>query len=163
VPPPPAQYFHGGVDGSNAFVPMLDADGNWEGGVRLPHVSSTVLGRRAAAPLGTYEPLNDAGLNPFNPFTLISGTFNRFSDAEILARYRTRQTYVRRIVLAAVSLAERHYITADDAAALVVAAQNEPLSDALHARERSSSDESDLMRRLRRGWIALRLAKAISE
>jgi Alpha/beta hydrolase domain len=111
VPPPQAQYFHGGVDGSNAFAPMLDADGNWEGGVRLPHVSSTVLGRRAAAPLGTYEPLNDAGLNPFNPFTLISGTFNRFSDAEILARYRTRQTYVRRIVLAAVSLAERHYIT----------------------------------------------------
>jgi hypothetical protein len=74
---------------------------------------------------------------------MIIGTFNRCSDAEILARYRTRQTYVCRIVLAAVSLAERHYITADDAAALVVAAQNEPLSDALHARERSSSDESD--------------------
>ena len=135
VPPPPALYFQGGVDDSNAFVPVLDADGNWEGGLRLPHISSTVLGRSAGAPLGTYDPLNDAGLDPFNPFALISGTFTRFSDAEILARYPTRQTYVRRVALAAVALAQRHYITDDDAAALTLAAESEPLSDALPARE----------------------------
>jgi Alpha/beta hydrolase domain len=48
VPPPPARYFQGGVDGSNAFVPVLDADGNWEGGLRLPHVSSRSWGGVAA-------------------------------------------------------------------------------------------------------------------
>jgi Alpha/beta hydrolase domain len=90
-----------------------------------------VLGRRSGAPLGRYDPLNDVGLDAFNPFALISGTFTQFSDAEILARYSTRQTYVHRVVLAAVSLAQRHYITDADAAAIVVAARNEPLSDAL--------------------------------
>jgi Alpha/beta hydrolase domain len=119
------------VDGSNAFVPVLDADGNWEGGLRLPHVSSTVLGRRSGAPLGRYDPLNDVKLDPFNPFALISGTFTRFSDAEILARYPTRQTYVHGVVLAAVSLAQRHYVSDADAAAIILAARNEPLSEAL--------------------------------
>jgi hypothetical protein len=90
---------------------VLDADGNWEAGLRLPHVSSTVRGRRAGASLGTYHPLNEVGRDPFNPFALISGTFTRFSDAEILVSYPTRQTSVRRVVLPAVSLAERHYIT----------------------------------------------------
>ncbi len=135
MPPPPAQYFQGGVDGSNAFVPVLDTDGNWEAGVRLPHVSSTVLGRRAGAPLGTYDAINDAVLDRFNPFALISGTFTRFSDAEIRARYPTRQTYVRRVVLAAVSLAQRHYITGDDAEALIEVARNEPLPAGTLARQ----------------------------
>ena len=137
MPPPPARHFQGGVDGSNAFVPVLDGDGNWEGGLRLPHVSSTVRESRAGAPLGTYDPLNDAGLDPFNAFALISGTFNRFSDAEILARYPTRQTYVRRVALAALALAKQHYITDEDAAAFVEAAQNEQLPDAPDMRERS--------------------------
>lgn len=126
VQPPPARYFQGSVDGSNAFIPVPDADGNWAGGVRLPHVASVVFGRSAGAPLGTYDPLNLAGLDPFNPFAFISGTFNRFSDAEILARYPTRGTYVRRVALAAVSLARQRYITVGDAEALIVAAQNEP-------------------------------------
>jgi hypothetical protein len=125
--PPPARYFQGGVDASNVFGPVLDADGNWAGGLRLPHLSSRVRGRRAGAPLGTYDPINEAGRAPFNPFALISGTFTRFSDAEILARFPTRQTYVRGVVLAAASLAQKRYITDDDAAALVAAARNEPL------------------------------------
>jgi Alpha/beta hydrolase domain len=86
-----------------------------------------VFGRPAGAPLGTYDPLNLAGLDPFNPFVFISGTFNRFSDAEILARYPTRQAYVCSVALAAVSAAVRHYITGDDAEALIEAARNEPL------------------------------------
>jgi len=144
VPPPPARYFDGGVDGSNAFVPVLDADGDWTGGLRLPHVSSTLLGRQAGAPLGTYDPLNLAGLDPFNPFAFISGTFNRFSDSEILARYPTRQTYVHRVARAAVSLAVQHYITARDAEALIAAAQIEPLPTGTQARKRSSADEGEV-------------------
>jgi len=50
-------------------------------------------------------------------------------DAEILARYPTRPTYVQRVVLATGWLAQRHYIVDADAAAIIVAARNEPLSD----------------------------------
>jgi len=52
-----------------------------------------------------------------------------FVDAEILARHATRQTYVQRVVLATGWLAQRHYIVDADAAAIIVAARNEPLSD----------------------------------
>ena len=81
--PPPSQYFRGSVDAIDAFVPMTDVDGHFAGGVRLPHVESTMHGRVAGAPLGRHTPLNPLGLDPFNLFVFVSGTFTRFSDDEL--------------------------------------------------------------------------------
>ena len=86
--PPAARYFHGTVDATDAFIPSMDADGHFAGGVRLPHVASTVHGRVAGAPLGRYAPLNPAGLDPF---VFLGGTFTRFGDDELLNRYASRR------------------------------------------------------------------------
>ena len=129
--PPPSRYFRGSVDASDAFVPMTDADGHFAGGVRLPHVESTMHGRVAGAPLGRHTPLNPLGLDPFNPFVFISGTFTRFSDDELLDRYRSRDQYVRRVRRAADHLAASGYITNPDRMALIAAAEREPLPEEL--------------------------------
>ena len=93
--PPASRYFKGSVDATDAFIPTTDADGHFAGGVRLPHVESTVHGRVAGAPLGRYAPLNPAGLDPFHPFVFLGGTFTRFSDDELLSRYASRRQYVQ--------------------------------------------------------------------
>jgi hypothetical protein len=125
--PPASRYFPGYVDANDAFIPTKDADGHFAGGVRLPHVESQVRGRVAGAPLGNYEPLNAAGLDPFNVFVFLGGTFERFSDEELLARYPTRHGYVNRVKRAADELADRDYITRKDRRALIEAAEREPL------------------------------------
>ena len=129
--PPPSRYFRGSVDATDAFVPMTDADGHFAGGVRLPHVESTMHGRVAGAPLGRHTPLNPLGLDPFNPFVFISGTFTRFSDDELLDRYRSRDQYARRVRRAADHLAASGYITNPDRMALIAAAEREPLPEEL--------------------------------
>jgi hypothetical protein len=123
--PPPARHFEGGVDANDAFIPALDADGHFVGGLRLPHVQSEVHGRVAGAPLGRHTPLNPP-LGP-DPFVFIGGTFARFSDAELLARYPSRLQYVIRVWRAADHLATRGYITGKDMKALIAAAFVEPL------------------------------------
>ena len=125
--PPAARYFKGTVDGTDAFIPSMDADGHFAGGVRLPHVASTVYGRVAGAPLGRYAPLNPAGLDPFHPFVLLGGTFTRFSDDVLLSRYASRRQYVWRVARAANHLAARGYISNKDRKALIAAAEKEPL------------------------------------
>jgi hypothetical protein len=122
--PPAPQYFEGGVDSTDAFIPTLDADGHFAGGVRLPHVASRVLGLAAGAPLGKHGPLNPASANPF---VLLGGTFTRFGDEELRDRYPSRLLYVGRVARAALHLAARRYISGDDGRALIVAAVNEPL------------------------------------
>jgi hypothetical protein len=129
--PPPSRYFSGSVDAIDAFVPMTDGDGHFAGGVRLPHVESTVHGRVAGAPLGRHTPLNPLGLDPFNPFVFISGTFTRFSDDELVERYQSRDQYARRVRRAADHLAASGYITDADRMALIAAAEREPLPEAL--------------------------------
>ena len=124
---------HGSVaraDGS-VGVYSVPADGHFAGGVRLPHVESTVHGRVAGAPLGRYTPLNPLGLDPFNPFVFISGTFTRFSDDDLLDRYRSRERYAGRVRRAADQLAARGYITHTDRMALIAAAEREPLPEGL--------------------------------
>ena len=133
--PPPSRYFSGSVDAIDAFVPMTDGDGHFAGGVRLPHVESTVHGRVAGAPLGRHTPLNPLGLDPFNPFAFISGTFTRFSDDELLDRYRSRDQYTRRVRRAADHLATNGYITNPDRTALITAAAHEPLPEELRCRK----------------------------
>jgi hypothetical protein len=133
--PPPSRYFRGGVDETDVFVPMTDADDHFTGGVRLPHVESVVDGRVAGAPLGRYTPLNPLGLNPFNPFVFISGTFTRLSDDELLERFRSRNQYARRVRRAADHLAARRYITQTDRMALIAAAECEPLPEDVPCQE----------------------------
>jgi hypothetical protein len=125
--PPAARYFRGGVDATDAFIPVTDVDGHFTGGVRLPHVESSVHGHVAGAPLGHHTPLNPLGLDPFNPFVFVSGTFTRFSDDELLARYTSRHEYVKRVERAAEHLAAKRYITNQDGKAVVAAAEHEPL------------------------------------
>jgi hypothetical protein len=117
--PPPSQYFEGRVDATDAFIPVTDRDGHFAGGVRLPHVESTVHGHVAGAPLGRYTPLNPLGLDPFHPFVYLSGTFTRSSDDELAARYPSGHDYVTRVKRAADHLAATGYITNGDRSALI--------------------------------------------
>ena len=121
--PPPSRHLEGSLDANGAFTPTKDADGHFAGGVRLPHVESRVQGRVAGAPLGNYTPLNPSD----NVFFLLGGTFTRFNDQELLARYPTRHGYVKRVKRAADDLADRDYITRKDRRALLKAAEDEPL------------------------------------
>ena len=134
--PPAALYFEGHVDATEAFIPATDADGHFAGGLRLPHVESQIHGHVAGAPLGRHTPLNSLGLDPFHPFVFLSGTFTRFTDAELLARYSSRLHYVERVRRAADDLAARGYITNRDRKALVADAGVEPLPAALPQRPR---------------------------
>jgi hypothetical protein len=115
------------VDATGAFIPTTDADGHFEGGVRLPHVASRVHGRVAGAPLGRYAPLNPVGLDPFHPFVFLGGTFTRFSDDELLTRYASRRQYVKRVTRAVNHLAAKGYISNEGRMALIAVAQYEPL------------------------------------
>ena len=125
--PPAARYFRGSVDATNAFIPSTDADGHFAGGVRLPHVASTVHRHEAGAPLGRYAPLNPAGLNPFHPFVFLGGTFTRFSDDELVSRYASRRQYVARVTRAVNHLSDGGYISNNDRKALIAAAKRAPL------------------------------------
>ena len=128
VKPPASRHFLGSVDATDVFIPTTDADGHFAGGLRLPHVESTAHGRRElGAPLGRHRPLNPLGENPLDPFKFISGTFARFTDPEIVARYVSRDRYVRRVKCAADALAAQRYITPEDRNALFAAAKVEPL------------------------------------
>ncbi len=125
--PPAVRYFRGSVDATDAFIPVTDVDGHFAGGVRLPHVESAVNGHIAGAPIGRHTPINPLGFDPFHPFVLIGGTFTRFNDDELMARYASRDQYVKRVKLAADKLAAKGYITKKDRKALIAAAENEPL------------------------------------
>jgi hypothetical protein len=126
--PPASRFYTGTVDGTNQFVPVIDGDGNWAGGLRLPHVGSTINGLAAGAPLGVYEPINAAGFGPpFNPFAYLSGTYTRYSDDELQTRYPTRTDYVNLVSRAANNLAQTRYISQADANAIIAQAQVEPL------------------------------------
>ena len=58
---------------------------------------------------------------------LISGTFTRFTDAELGSRYTSRHQYVKRVTRAADALADKDYITYKYRKALIAAAEHEPL------------------------------------
>ena len=127
VKPPESRYFKGSVDANDAFIPITDRDGHFAGGVRLPHVESTVHGCTAGAPLGRHRPLNPVVLDPPDPFVFLGGTFTRFTDAELLDRYPSRNEYVSRVTIAVDSLVARRYITYKDWKALIASAKVEQL------------------------------------
>ena len=117
--PPASRHFEGTVDGTDAFVPVLDADHHFAGGLRLPHVDSRVGGRVAGAPLGTHAPLNPAGLTPFHPFIFVGGTFSPFTGQQLEDRYPSQEQYVTQVRRSAEDLAAKRYINDRDRKALV--------------------------------------------
>jgi hypothetical protein len=128
VAPPASRFFEGRVDATGQFIPRLDADGHFTGGVRLPHVESRVHGKRAGAPLGRHRPVNPAGQDPFHPFVLIGGTFTCFVQDELDGRYPSHQRYVRLVKRSADALAAQRYIGSEDSRALVAEAARRPVS-----------------------------------
>jgi hypothetical protein len=123
--PPAARHVEGRVDTTGAFIPGLDADGHFAGGVRLPHVESQVGGKLAGGPLGRHRPL-DPVEHPLQPFVLLGGTFTCFDPAELAARYPSHLAYVKRVKRAADALADKRYIGHKDRLALIAAAAHQP-------------------------------------
>jgi hypothetical protein len=82
--PPAGRYIDGTFDGTT-FTIARDADNNATGGVRLPHMLSTVNGLSSGAPLGHYFGTDTT--EPANGFRLVGGVFTPFTDAELDARY----------------------------------------------------------------------------
>jgi hypothetical protein len=106
------------------LVPQVDADGNDEGGIRLPEV---------AVPLGTYtgwnvtvQPLSElsylAGLaGSFDPFARTPTDRARSGDTRpsLAERYKDRADYLRRVSQASEDLAHQRFLLVDDLPAVL--------------------------------------------
>jgi hypothetical protein len=104
----------------NPFRPAVrDADGNALGGVRLPHLRTTLPdGKVAGAPLGTYNGL-DLAFKDTNTFFLIGGTFAPLEPDRLRAVYPTREAYVAAVDAAVKDLVAKRYLLQEDADAYV--------------------------------------------
>jgi hypothetical protein len=107
--PPASPLLQGTFDGTN-FTISVDADGNALGGLRFPHMTNGTKG----APSGTYTGVEPAGLDPFNLFLTFSGTYTKFDDATLVARYPNCASYTSKVAAAANSLYNGRYITSAD-------------------------------------------------
>jgi hypothetical protein len=106
-------------------VPVRDADGNAEGGVRLPDM---------AAPLGSHGGQNQ----PLSFTCMLVGSYSAFArtaaereaahDARpsVAERYRDRNEYVNRIRIAARELETSGFLLPEDAAIIIHAAAESP-------------------------------------
>jgi Alpha/beta hydrolase domain len=126
--PPPSVYItlQEGLVGDLLGFPLKetarDADGNALGGVRLPHLPTTLDdGKMAGAPLGTYGAL-DLDFKDSNRYFLISGSFAPFSEDRFRALYPNHDAYVSAVSLAAKDLVVKRYILQEDADAYIEAA-----------------------------------------
>jgi hypothetical protein len=126
--PPPSIYItlrEGPPDAlrGGPFRPAVrDADGNALGGVRLPHLRTTLPdGKVVGAPLGTYNGL-DLALKDTNTFFLIGGTFAPLEPDRLRAVYPTREAYVSAVAAAVKDLVAKRYLLQEDADAYVEAA-----------------------------------------
>jgi hypothetical protein len=122
--PPPARYIEGKVGSDGRFHLATDADGNVNGGVRLPHMA-TVLpnGERVGAPLGVYGGLDPEYYEPFNAYPWLGGTFEPFTAEELKARYPSHDAYVDLVEKAAAALLADRFILEDDYEAYVTSAE----------------------------------------
>ncbi|MDQ3366244.1 MAG: alpha/beta hydrolase domain-containing protein [Myxococcota bacterium] len=107
--PPSAPAIDGTFDGT-AFTMARDADGNVTGGLRFPHMKSGAAG----APSGTYTGVEPAGFDPFHIFLLLSGTYEKFADASLVARYPTCASYTTKVAASANALYDNGFITLSD-------------------------------------------------
>jgi hypothetical protein len=103
--PPPSSL----IDSEGGNI-ARDADGNATGGVRLPHLTNG----NAGAPSGAYSGVEPAGLDPFNLFLLFSGTYDKFTDASLVARYPNCASYTSKVTASANALFTGGYITVAD-------------------------------------------------
>lgn len=114
------------LPGVTILRPRRDADGNAEGGVRLPDV---------AVPVGTHAAQQDprsfacALAGAYLPFARSKATREAAQDARpsLAERYAGRDDYVNRVRLAARSLEAEGFLLPDDAAVIVAAAAATPL------------------------------------
>ena len=113
--PPPEIEMAGTVGPDGNLVSALDADGNALGGIRLPHMRATLPGGQlAGAPCGAYGGVEPAGIDPFNVFLLVGGTFEPFSEQERESRYPTRAAFQQLVTRSAEQLFEAGYILKQD-------------------------------------------------
>lgn len=110
-------------DGASVRSAARDADGNAEGGVRLPHMPAVLEGgKKAGAPLGRYTGFAwDHEKSNF--YFTISGTFTPFPAGKLEALYPDHEAYVAAVAAAAEDLAAKRYILPEDAAAYIEAAE----------------------------------------
>jgi hypothetical protein len=122
--PPPSRYIEGRLDGEGEFHFTTDADGNVQGGLRLPHMP-TVLGNGelAGATLGVYRGLDPDYEDHTNYFAWIGGSFEPFSAEELKARYPSPDTYVELVEKAAAALLADRFILQEDYDAYIRAAE----------------------------------------
>lgn len=102
-------------------VPVLDADGNALGGIRLP---------RLEVPVATYRPTSPGAL-----FCPLTGTQIPFEDSALQDRYPTLQDYVDLVQRAADDATEQGFLLPADAATLIESASRGPQSEAQTIRE----------------------------
>lgn len=116
------------VDGVGLREAIRDADGNAKGGLRLPHLPTTLAdGTNAGAPLGRYTGLAWAYENS-NGFFVGSGTFTPFPPDKIKALYPTHETYVAAVTAVAQDLVAKRYILAEDADAYIAEAERSDIA-----------------------------------
>jgi len=109
-------------DGASVRSAARDADGNAQGGVRLPHMPAVLEGgKKAGAPLGQYTGFAwDHEKSNF--YFTISGTFTPFPPEKLEALYPDHEAYVTAVAAAAEDLVAKRYILPEDAEAYVDAA-----------------------------------------
>src|SRR2546422_668580 len=102
---------------------VRDADGNAVGGIRLPHVRTTVKGKQIGAPLGLYNGrflATDSSAPRGRRFFLeITGTFTPFSAPTLCERYTDHDGYVDSVARGAAHARKHGWILSADAAAYV--------------------------------------------
>ena len=98
-----------------------DADGNAKGGVRLPHMTSTLAnGQKVGAPLGEYA---GVGYVEDNVFFTIAGSFKPFPPEKIKALYPTHAAYTDAVAASANDLVAKRHLLPEDAEAFIRTAE----------------------------------------
>jgi hypothetical protein len=122
--PPPPLYIEGKISSDDRFRLATDADGNVEGGVRLPHMPRLLpSGERVGAPLGVYGGLDSEYYEPFNVYPWLGGTFEPFSEQELKQRYPSDATYFELVEKAAAALLAERFILEEDYEAYLASAK----------------------------------------
>jgi hypothetical protein len=122
--PPPPRYIEGKIGSDGRFHLATDADGNVEGGVRLPHMPTVLSnGERVGAPLGVYGGLDPDYYEPFNVYPWLGGTFEPFSEQELKKRYASDDAYFELVEKAAAALLAERFILEEDYEAYLASAK----------------------------------------
>ena len=150
VDPPPSALIEGEVEDDpeaenfGALYTEVDDDGNTLGGVRLPHLlreldDGTVVG----APVGVYHGTawQHVEAEPPNLPAAIAGTFERFSDEELAARYPIREEYLDRYKAALDEVIEEGYVLEADRVRLLARAGEVAIPEAPDAADRPDAAE----------------------